>query len=252
MNSVLRYSKVFFRKNASTILTCIGGAGVIATSVMAVKATPKALQKIDEAKIDKGESLTKLEVIKIAGPTYIPAIVTGVATITCIFGANVLNKRQQAALISAYALLDGSYKEYKKKVTELYGNEAESQIRAEMAKDRYEELDEVFEEDDKQLFYDQFSERYFESTMEKVVKAEYEINRKLSLWGGADLNEFYELLDIPPVDYGRHLGWSAGGLLDMTWNEWLDFNHEKVVLDDGLECYVVSMSVDPLFDYEYY
>jgi hypothetical protein len=251
MNKLLHQSKVFLSRNASTILTCVGGVGVVATSVLAVKSTPKALKLLEQAKEDKGDDLTKMEIIKVAGPAYIPAIVTGVSTIACIFGANVLNQRQQAALMSAYALLDNSYKEYKSKVKELYGEDADARVRAEIAKDKYEELD-ISVEDNKQLFYDQYSERYFEATMEDVIKAEYEINRKISLWGGADLNEFYDHLNIPTVDYGDYVGWSSGGLMEMAWSDWLDFYHEKVVMDDGLECYIISMSTEPMFDYEYY
>ena len=250
MNNLLIRSKSFVSRNASTILTCIGGVGVIATSVMAVKATPKALKLIENAKEEKGEDLTKLDIVQVAGPAYIPSVITGVATLACIFGANALNKRQQAAIMSAYALLDNSYKEYRGKVRELYGDETDEKIKEEIIKDKYEDFD--LDDYNKQLFYDEYSERYFESTMEKVVKAEYFINRKISLWGGADLNEFYEALDIPQVDYGRHVGWSSGWLMDTAWSDWLDFDHKKVVLDDGLECYIISMSVEPAFDYEYY
>lgn len=92
-------------RHTSTVLTCLGGIGVVATSIMAIKATPKALELIEEAKKEKGEELSKWETVKVAAPKYIPAMMTGVATIACIFGANVLNKRQQASLISAYASL---------------------------------------------------------------------------------------------------------------------------------------------------
>lgn len=252
MNSFLRQSKLFCKRNASTILTCVGGVGVVVTSVMAVKATPKALRLLEEAKEEKGDALTKFEVVRVAGPAYIPAVISGTATIACIFGANMLNKRHQAALMSAYALLDNSYKEYVNKVNELYGEDADDTITAELAKDAY-EADEITLEDlNNQLFYDEFSERYFETTMEKLVRAEYEINRRLSVNGGAYLNEFYELLDIPPVDYGEYLGWSAGGLMDMTWEQWLDFHHKKVIMDDGLECYIVTIGVEPMIDFEYY
>ena len=91
----------FLRRNSSTILTCIGAVGVVATAVMAVKATPKALERIEHAKEEKGEDLTVLETINVAGPVYIPAAVTGVATIACIFASNTLNKHQQAMLTSA-------------------------------------------------------------------------------------------------------------------------------------------------------
>ena len=40
----------FLKRNASTILTCVGAVGVVATSVMAVKATPKALILLEKAK----------------------------------------------------------------------------------------------------------------------------------------------------------------------------------------------------------
>jgi hypothetical protein len=252
MNNLLHRSKKFLDRNAPTILTCLGGAGVVATTVLAVKSTPKAMVLLEQAKKEKGEDLTKLEVVKVAGPVYIPAINTGVATVTCIFSANILNKQHQAAIPSAYALLDSSYKDYKKKVEELYGEEAGVQIREELAKDKYADDEITLENSNNVLFYDSFSERYFETTMEAVIKAEYDLNRKLALWGGADLNEFYTMLDIPTTDYGDYIGWSAGYLMESAWESWLDFDHEKVVMDDGLECYILTMSVEPVIDYEYY
>ena len=108
--------KEFLRRNSSTILTCVGAVGVVATSVMAVKATPKAMTLLENAKAEKGEDLTKLEKVKVAGPAYIPTVITGVGTLACIFGANIISKHQQATLMSAYALIDNSYREYREKV----------------------------------------------------------------------------------------------------------------------------------------
>lgn len=251
MNKFLNGSKLFVKRNASTILTCIGGAGVIATSVMAVKATPKALMLIVNAREEKGESLTTMETIQVAGPAYIPSVLVGVSTIACIFGANALNQRQQAALMSAYALLDNSYKEYKSKVVDLYGEEADLRIREELAKDKY-TGDGKPSDNDTVLFYDEFSGRYFNSTMVDVLKAEYEINKKLSTWGGAYLNEFYELVGLPVTDYGDHLGWSAAGMYEAYWEEWLDFCHEKFMLDDGLEGYIITFNREPIPGFEEY
>ena len=101
-------TKVFFHNNSPTILTCIGAAGMIATTVLAVKATPKALKLLEEAKEEKGEELSKAEVVMVAGLAYIPSAVIGVSSIMCVFGANVLNKRQSTSLTSAYALLEYS------------------------------------------------------------------------------------------------------------------------------------------------
>lgn len=252
MSNLLKYSKRFLNKNASTIVTCIGGVGVIATAVIAVKETPKALSLIEEAKKEKGEELTTLEVVKVAGPVYIPAILTGVTTIACIFGANALNKRQQAALISAYTVLDNSYKEYKKKVTELYGEETDEKIRTELAKDNYKES-EVDDEndDDKQLFYDQYSNRYFRASNEKVLMAEYEINRILADDCYASLNEFYDILGVDAVDYGEYVGWSSAQMFEMYWSSWINFKHEKFETDDGLEGFIITFT-EPMVDYSEY
>ena len=51
----------FWHRNASTVLTCLGGVGLVATTVLAIKATPKALQLIEEEKRKKGEELSKWE-----------------------------------------------------------------------------------------------------------------------------------------------------------------------------------------------
>lgn len=251
MTNLLQVSQKFLSRNASTILTCMGGVGVIATAVLAVKATPKAETLIALAKEEKGEELTKLEKVQAAAPVYIPAVLVGASTIACIFGANILNHRQQASVMSAYALIDSSFKDYKKKVEGLYGEEAGAEVRASIAKDKYEEGS-MLVRPGNQLFYDEFSGRYFESTMEKLISAQYAINKKISLNGGAYLNEFYEELDIPPTDYGEHLGWSSGLLCDYQWSDWLEFGHEKTYIDDDLECIMVTFSMEPMFDFEYY
>ena len=183
---------------------------------------------------------------------YIPTVVTGVASIACVFGANTLNKRSQASLASAYALLDRSYKDYRNKVEDIYGEEVDENVRAEIAKDKYSEADAITVSPDKQLFYDEFSGRYFESTIEDVQRAEYRVNRDIHMSGWATLNDFYELLDIEQFEGGESLGWSEGGNLAKYWQGWIDFNHKKVIMDDGLECYILTMFQEPYVDWEDY
>ena len=251
MNKLAHRASLYVRRNAPTILTCVGGIGVVVTSVMAVKATPKALQLLEEAKAEKRGDLTKLEVVAVAWPAYIPAMVTRAATNACIFGANVLNQCQQASLASAYALIDNSYKEYKKKVEELYGKEANAQVQQEIAKDKYKEND-IQQENDELLFYDEFSGRYFNATMERVLVAEYQVNRELHNTGHDTLNHFYELVGLNPIDGGYALGWSEGGNYERYWQSWLDFRHNKVVMDEGLECYIITMFEEPYVEFDDY
>lgn len=251
MNKLLGRSKLFIKRNSSTILTCAGAAGVVGSVVLAVKATPKALALLEEAKVEKGEDLTKIEMVKVAGPAYIPTIAVAAGTLACIFGANALNKRQQAALMSAYALIDGSYKEYKGKVDELYGEEANKRVKEEIAKDKYEEAD-IQTVEDEDLYYDEYSGRYFNATKFTVQQAEYRINRDIQTQGYATLNDLYAYLDIEPIDGGDELGWSEGGNYERYWQSWLDFNHHHVVMDDGLECCILSMFEEPYLDYAEY
>lgn len=251
MNKLLYKSKMFLKRNGSTILTCMGGVGVVATSVMAVKATPKALYLLDMAEEQKGEELTLVEKVQTAGSVYIPSVIICVSTITCIFGANALNKRRQAALLSAYALLDNSYKEYKRKVTQLYGEDADKTVRESIARDKYEK-DDIKPDDNNKLFFDEFSGRYFESTLEKVLLAEYELNKELGWDGYAYLNRFYELLGIPKEDKYKTLGWSQDMIFNLDMTYFVEFEHTKVTMDDGLECYIISIRYDPIVDFEDY
>lgn len=262
MNGLSRQSQVFVKRHGSTILTSIGGAGVIATTVMAVKATPKALEKIEVAKEEKGEELTKWESLKVAAPSYIPTVITGIGTLACIFGANIMNKKQQAALISAYTLIDSSFKEYKQKLKELYGEEAHENIvnaiMIEKAKDSevvgsyFGSTCDLTTDDscgEPILFYDEHSGRYFEATIEQVINAEYHINRNYILRGYCYLNEFYEFLGIDETEYGAVMGWAPKD----EGEYWLEFNHRKVTMDDGLECYIIEMPFEPSYDFlEYY
>lgn len=246
----------FIKRNASTILTCVGAAGVVATAVMAIKETPKAMSLLDDAMEEKGESLTTWEKVIIAGPVYAPAIITGAATITCIFGANIINKKQQATLISAYALLDNSYKEYKKKVDELYGEEAGEQVRAEIAKDKYTGDEELDENDDTQQFFDFYSGRYFTSTKERVLMALYETNRRLVADFAVSLNDFYYLIGLPMKEEYDNLGWSVGALDEMYWSTWIDFGLEDTVIEeeteysDGIHCTILHMNTDPVIGFD--
>ena len=257
MNNLLGRSKLFCKRNASTVLTCIGGVGVVATSILAVKATPKALMLIEEAKKEKGEDLTKAEVVQVAGPAYIPSALVGVSTLICVFGANALNKRQQAALVSAYALIDSSFKEYKQKLKELYGEEAHQEIvnsiAVEKAGDVYvrseclcTSCDLSAEENDGEpkLFYDEHSNRYFEATIEQVITAEYHLNRNFTLRGYSYLNEFYEFLGLDITEYGDVLGWAVND--DEIY--WIDFNHRKVAMDGGLEVYIIETPYEPTYE----
>lgn len=247
MNKALITAKLFIKKNSATILTVGGAIGVVATAVTAAKATPKAMALLEKAKEEKGTELTVVETVKVAGPAYIPSVLIGASTIACIFGANVLNKRKQASLMSAYALLDNSYKEYKNKVKELYGEEADGNVRHEIAKDHVQ--DAVKPPGDKRLFFDMYSMQYFEASMADITAVESEINRTLQINGAVSLNYYLDLLNIPHDNQYSELGWSVGQMYDTYWTSWIDLYTEHTELDDGLELGIITIMQEPTPDY---
>lgn len=236
-------------RSSPTILTVVASVGVITTTVTAVRATPKAVKKLKEAELKKGENLTKSEVARVAGPTYIPSALLGISTIVCIFGVNALNQKKQASLMSAYAMLNESYKQYRKSAKAVYGKDADSKIHAEMAKDAYVytydygyqvyNMD-MDSENERLLFYDLASKKYFRTTMAAVLNAQYHVNRNLAVRGDCSLNEYLSFLGVEGVDGGDDLGWDISYMVEEMGCYWLDFNNEKTTLEDGLECIVID------------
>lgn len=246
--------KSFIKRNSALILSILGATGVIATSILAARAAPKAEKRLAAAKEEKGEELTKYETVKEIFPAYIPAIGTGTATIMCILGAQILNSRQQASLVSAYALVDQARKDYRRKTIELYGEEADRKITEAIAAEKAEKMEisnsyfgEICDLSTDEhasapiLWYDRISNRYFEANIEQVLQAEYHLNRNYILRGYACLNELYEFIGVSKIDGGDLLEWQP-------WDEsmyWIEFTHRKSVMSDGTEFYILGMPWEP-------
>lgn len=243
--------KLYLMRSSPAILTFAGTVGVIAAAVMAVRKTPGALAALSEREKEKREKLTKVEMVKCAGPIYAPSVCIGLSAIACIWAATILSKKNQASILSAYALLGESYKKYRNAAVDVCGEDADWKIKAEMAKERYISADgwslyspDMDTEDEKMLFYDFYSQRYFTSTFAAVINAEYHLNRNLALKWEVTLNEFYDFLGIGNVESGDRIGWSIEKFLN---NEilWLDFDNRRTELDDGLECCIITFAFDP-------
>lgn len=236
--------------NPSLILTIVGSAGVVATAITFARASVKAEKFIEENDISKDD---KKELAKKLAPIYAPAVAVGVGTIGCIIGVAVLDKKQQASLASAYALVENSYKKYRNKLKELFGEEADKQIRSSLANDAYEaeppeihactllydSSDDIYAEaknENEIVLYDEYSQRFFKSKFINVLEAEYHINRNSILRGYASINEFYEFLGIEQVKGGNDICWApCDGWL------WIDFSHERVDLN-GEHYYIIHFN----------
>ena len=205
--------KMTLRRNSPKLLTILTAMGTVSTAFATARATPKALLLIQEAEAQKGEDLTTLEKVKVAAVPYIPAVLLGSATIVCIFGAQMLNRKTQSSMASAYALLDQGFKDYRRKLKELYGDEADKKVIEALAVEKSQTVyinasyltgpcDLSLEENSSKpvLWYDKYSKRFFTASLEQVLMAEYHLNRNYILRGEAVINELYEFLGLEPTD----------------------------------------------------
>lgn len=228
-------------------LTILGCAGVIATAVTAVKATPKALKIIEKEFEDVPP--TKKDVVQATWKCYIPSAIIGIATIGCIIGSTGISYKSQASLISAYTLLERSYKEYKDKVKELFGEDGEREVKASIIRDHFMEGDHIPTPlGEKLIFYIDHYEDFFERTMLEVKDAEYELNRKFTREGLATLNDFFRLLDLPETEIGELIGWSIDGAYEESGYFWIEFEHTLITMDE-VECYAIDTPYRPDFLY---
>jgi hypothetical protein len=229
--------------NSPLILTYISVAGVISTTVMAVKATPKALDHIQWAQHDADHNLTTKEIVQVAWKHYIPAASIGVVTLACIIGAQRINSKRSAALVTVYTITENAFKEYKAKVKQEIGSGKEEKIRSEIAKDYIESAPMVNAEVmvtglGEQLCYDTFTGRYFKSDIETIRRAQNDINAGVINDMYASHNDFYRLIGLPPTSYGEEIGWNMDNMMNLEYSAHL--------AEDGRPCISIEYHATPV------
>lgn len=236
------------KKRSPEILTGIGVAGMIATTIMAVKATPKAIELINEKEIELSvDKLTAAETVKTVWKCYIPTVVTGITSIACVVGASSVNARRNAALATAYTLSETALREYKEKVVEAIGEKKEQSVRDAIAKDKMEkhpvnDKEIIMTDKGDTLCFDVISGRYFKSDIDKLRRAENELNRQLLEDGSVSLNDLYDAIGLDDIRIGYDLGWDTRqGLVTLSFSSQL--------ASDGTPCLVLDFSVAPMYNY---
>ena len=248
MTQAMKQFRFKVSKHSPEILTGIGIAGMIATSVLAVQATPKALKLIELKKEElEVETLAKKEVLKTTWKCYIPAAATGVISTACLIGASSVNIRRNAALAAAYTLSDTALREYREKVVETLGEKKDQVIREKIAEDHIKN-DPVSTKEiivtgkGNTRCYDLHSGRYFTSDIDLIKKAVNELNRQIVLDMYVSLNEFYDLLGLSHSDLGYDLGWNIdSGLVEIDFSSHLS--------EDNVPCLAIKYSVAPKYGY---
>ena len=238
--TIVKDIRKFASKRSPEILTGIGIAGMITTTILAVRATPKALKLIEEQKEEESvDELSSFEVVKVAWKPYIPAMVTCIASTACLIGASSVNTKRNAALATAYKLSETALSEYRDKVVETIGEKKERIIRDKVAEERVKKNpvsknEVIVTGNGKTLCFDPISGRYFMCSIETIKKAENTLNKQMlhDISGYVSLNEFYDELGLDHTSIGNDLGWNTNQLIDIDFSSQLNDNGEpSVVLD---------------------
>lgn len=270
MNSKLtnffKSTRCFLGKHSPEILTGVGVAGMITSTVLAVRATPKALTLIeDERNRQNGElraeaisngwencshidKLKPLEVVKVAWKPYVPAVLTCVASASCIIGASAVNTKRNAALATAYAISERTLVKYRDKVIDTIGDKKEKEIREKIAQDKIDnkkvsESQVIITSKGNTLFMDGVSGRYFRSDLDKINKIINELNRRMNYENYISLDDFYNEIGLSSTNVSNYLGWNLDdGPIDLDIHTCLAENDEP--------CIVIDFTVAPRYEYD--
>lgn len=144
-----------FKKHSPEILVVTGVVGIIASTVMACKATTKVSDIVDDAKetidtihdsVGKGlhtsdgeeytQEVANKDLVIVYAQTgwklvklYGPSVALGVASIGCMIGSNHILRKRNIALAAAFKAVDTSFKEYRDRVIDRFGKEMDRELR---------------------------------------------------------------------------------------------------------------------------
>lgn len=248
MSAFFKDVKMAMSKHSPEILTGLGIAGMIATTIIAVRATPKALELIEDKKeeleLQSGDKLHPIDAVKATWKCYVPATITGVTSVACLVSASSANARRNAALATAYNLSATALSEYKEKVLETVGEKKEQVIRNKVAEEQINKEPAnqsaiIVSGNGNTRCFDTITKQRFISDIEAIKRVVNELNRRMV--NGEDyisLNDFYSEIGMDPVSIGDDLGWNVTrGLIEVTFSAQLD--------TDGVPCIVLDYAVAP-------
>lgn len=256
VNGVTSKAVMKLKKHSPEILVAAGIAGTVVSAVLACKATTKVAEILDETKgtLDtihegmetgaiNGQEYTtedgKKDTVVVYAQTgvklaklYGPAIILGTLSITSILASNNILRKRNVALGAAYAAIDKSFKEYRGRVIERFGEQVDTELKYGIKAKKFEEI-EVDPETGKEkkvkktvmvadpnlqsdyaVYFDSKSRNYETNPdyNRMFLKAQQAFaNDKLQTRGHLFLNEVLDDLDLPRTPAGQIVGWTKDG-----------------------------------------
>lgn len=286
--NTFKRSGFIVKSKSPEILAVVGIAGIITSAVMACIASTKVKDTVEEAKNiiedthneieenDFDEKQTRKEITfaytragwKIAKP-YVAPVVLGIASIGSLIGSTAIYRKRNAALAVTCTMLDKSFKDYRARIVEKFGEEADNDARLGLFARKFDktitdletgkekkakETVKVCEHDIPNNAWDRF---FDETNLHFRKNAEYNqlfieqqqafANKLLRRDGYIMLNDVYDLLGLDRSKDGFQVGW----IFDPDHPDKIDFGLTTVnrmrsqdFLDGYERSVILSFNVD--------
>ena len=128
LKSATKTVSKFFKKHGTKILVAGACAGTVGAVIEGIKVTPKAIEELEEAAYEKGEELSLVEKVKVAGPLYLPCGIMALQAVACAIGCEVVHRKKEVALIGTLTATKTAYDEYRQIARELKVTEDDKEV----------------------------------------------------------------------------------------------------------------------------
>ena len=221
-------------KNSPLILATFGVIGFVTATVMSAKVTPMATQVLKKLPRDA----THVEKARILAPIYAPTAGMLLISTACIVASSRLYKQRYLSLLALYSIGEQTLKKWQESIIEEVGPKKAEKVRERVVAPVGPIPKHLGISDNVTLFYDDWSGRYFEvRSIEVIRQIVNDLNETLLIEDFVVLNDFYYLLELPPVQIGDSVGWAV-----MNGN--IEIVYDSKIHDDR-PCISISFRVDP-------
>jgi len=238
----IRRASQLTNRRSPILLAAAGITGTIVTAYLSGRASWKAANVIRDIEEEQGASEDPVQRTKdrakAVWPLYVPTVISGTGTIASIAMSNKISSGRTAAAVSAYALTERAFSEYKEKVVEQIGENKELAIRDKIAEEKVQRNNPaktIVLGSGQVLCCELYTKRYFMCDMETLKRTTNEINAAIISDLYVNLDVFYDSVGLPHTSHSNELGWDSDRLLELVFT--------TVLSEDGRPCIA--------FDYNY-
>lgn len=214
----------FIQEQYPGFMVVAGITGFITSVVMTAKSAPKANKILEEL----DEDAPFLEKVKAVAPVYAPVAGMVLISTACVLASNRAYKNRYASLLAIYSISERRLEKWQNSVLEEIGPKRYEKVRERVVSPPEDASvpTAILLDEDRVLFYDSFSGRYFRTNSVETVRRKINnLNEQLLTGDWVSLNEFYYELGLDPVQFGDDMGWSA---YDAT----IQVNFDSFIKDD--------------------